>query len=281
MSRDGEMPELFQKLTPFGVPKYPLLLAVSAMVTILLFIQDIASLANLYAVGFVGAIALNIGAHAADRSIDMRKTERIFMWSTCFLLTLIEITLFVTKPDARRFAISIMAIGLVLRMFVVEYRQKQWAAKKITLRHSSLFADDMRMPLHEGAILCAVRAIGKTLDFAIEEAKQYHQPLYILFIREQKIVTTDDRSRAWVDDEEACRIFEFAKQAAPDINMKFFYVVSTSPVDTIADMAEKLHVSRLILGQPRHSLLLRLLRGNIIHEVSEKLSSEIDLIVIS
>lgn len=281
MSRDGEMPESFQILTPFGVPRYPLILSVIAIVIILLFVHDIVSLANLYAVGFVGAIATNLAVNAADQTIPLSKGERIFMWCTFCVLAAIEVTLFITKPEARRFAISIMTFGLVLRMLVVEHRQRQWAAKKVTLRHASLFTDDTRIPLHEGAILCAVRTTGKTLDFAVEEAKQHQQPLYILFIREQKIITEEDRNRTWLDDEDACHIFDYAKAKAPEVNMKFFYVVSDSPVETIVNMSEQLHVSRLILGRPRHSVVLQLLRGNIVREISEVLPPDVDLIVIS
>lgn len=281
MSRDGEMPESFQSLTPFGVPRYPLLFTVIGISAILFVIHDVAALANLYAVGFVGAIATNLGVNAVDRALPMTKGQRLLMWLTFGILILIEITLFITKPDARRFAISIMAVGLILRMWVVEYRQKKWATKKITLRHASLFTDDTRTPLHEGAILCAVRTTGKTLDFALQEAKQYHQPLYLLFIREQRIITLEDRNRTWVDDEQASSIFAYAKDHAPEVDMKFFYVVSDSPVETIVNMAQDLHASRLILGRPRHSVMLQLLRGNIVQEISEVLPPNIDLLVIS
>ena len=281
MSRDGEMPESFQTLTPFGVPRYPLLITVIGICVILFFVHDVAALANLYAVGFVGAIATNLGVNAYDKTLSMTKVERFFMWVTFVILVAIEVTLFISKPDARRFAISIMAMGLLSRMLVVEYRQRQWVDKKVKLRHASLFTDDTRVPLHEGAILCAVRSIGKTLNFALEEAKQNHQPLYLLFIREQKIITPEDRNRTWLDDEEACAIFDYAKDSASDVDMKFFYVVSDSPVETIVDMAQQLHASRLILGRPRQSVMLQLLRGNIVQEISEILPPDIDLLVIS
>lgn len=281
MSRDGEMPEAFQSLTRFGVPRYPLLFTVVAISVILFLVHDIVALANLYAVGFVGAIATNLGVNAVDRTLPMSKFERSLMWFTFAILVVIEITLFISKPEARRFAISIMTIGLILRMLVVEHRQRQWATKKVKLRHASLFTDDTRTPLHQGAILCAVRTIGKTLDFALQEAKQHHQPLYILFIREQKIITAEDRNRTWLDDDDACRIFDYAKDSASEVEIKFFYSVNDSPVETIANMAEQLHVSRVILGRPRHSAMLQFLRGNIAQEIAEVLPPEIDLLVIS
>jgi len=281
MSRDGEMPESFQILTPYGVPRYPLLLTVAAVAIILVFVHDIASLANLYAVGFVGAIATNLGANASDHTLPMTKGERVFMWCTCGIMVAIEVTLFITKPEARRFAISIMTLGLILRMLVVEHRQRQWASKKVKPRHASLYAEDEKVPLHEGAILCAVRSIGKTLDFAMEEALRNKQPLYILFIREQKIITHDDLDRTWLDDDDACRIFDYAKEKASQIDMKYFYAVSDSPVDAVVNLVRKVHASRVILGLPRHSVILQLLRGNIAREIAEALPPDVDLIVIS
>ncbi|WP_068467354.1 universal stress protein [Candidatus Protochlamydia phocaeensis] len=281
MSRDGEMPGAFQTLTPFGVPRYPLLLATIAPAIILLFVHDVASLADLYAVGFVGAIATNLGVNAYDQTLPMSRFERYFMWGTCAIMAVIELTLFVDKPNARRFAISMLTAGLILRALVIEHRQRQWATKKVKLKHASLYTDDTRVPLHQGAMLCAVRSVGKTLNFALQEAKKYEQPLYILFIREQKIITEEDRSRTWLDDEEACRIFDYAKDSSHEMVIKFFYTVSDSPVDTIVDMAERLHVSRIILGRPRHSAMLQMLRGNVVREVSEILPPEIDLLVIS
>lgn len=281
MSRDGELPEVFQKLTPFGVPQYALFLAILAPAIILVFVNDVASMANLYAVGFVGAIATNLGVNATDMTIPMTKKERILMFLAFIIMVVIEITLFFEKPEARRFAFSVMTIGLILRMLVVEHRQRQWASKKVKLRHASLFTDDTKVPLHQGAILCAVRTVGKTLNFALQEAKQRNQPLYILYIREQKVITDEDRNRIWLDDEDACRIFDFAKDFASGVDLKFFYLVSDAPVDTIVSMANQLHASQLILGRPRHSVMLQMLRGNIVQEVSDVLPPEIDLVVIS
>ncbi|WP_042280848.1 amino acid permease [Candidatus Protochlamydia sp. R18] len=281
MSRDGEMPAVFQKLNAFGVPIVPLLIATGAASFVLIFVHDVAALADLYAVGFVGAIATNLGVNAYDSTIPMSKWERSFMSLTFFVMIIIEITLLIDKPNARFFAIYIMAVGLVLRALVIEHRQKQWASKKVTLKHASLYTDDTRASLHHGAILCAVRTIGKTLNFSLQEAKKQGQPLYILFIREQKIVTDEDKNRTWLDDHEACRIFDYAKESSHEMTIKFFYVVSASPVNSIVDMAEKLQVSRVILGRPRHSTLLQMLRGNIVQEVSEVLTPNIDLLVIS
>ena len=48
------------------------------------------------------------------------------------------------------------------------------------------------------AMLCTVR-IGRTLDFALQEAKGTDRPLYVLFVREQPILAPEDRKRKWID----------------------------------------------------------------------------------
>lgn len=281
MSRDGEMPANFQKITPFGVPIFPLILATIVPICVLIFAHDMVQLAALYAVGFVGAIATNIGVNAFDKSLPIKSSERTLMYGVFVIMVVIELTLFIMKPEARRFALSVLTGGLILRALVVEQRRKKWEQRKIKPKHASLYADDTKVPLHFGAILCAVRSVGKTLHFALQEAKSYEQPLYILYVREQKVITEEDRTRTWLEDETACNIFDFAKESSHEMSIKFFYAVSDSPAHTIVEMSKDLKASRLILGRPRHSILLNMLRGNLTQEVAEVLPPEIDLLVIS
>jgi nucleotide-binding universal stress UspA family protein len=129
------------------------------------------------------------------------------------------------------------------------------------------------------AILCAVRGTGRTLDFALREARKTGSRLYLLFVREQAFMTEQDARRKWQDDEEASRVFNEAKQKAGDQQPLFAYAVSPSAADTIVDVAATLGASRLILGAPQRNALINLLRGNVIREVSNLLPEEIDLLV--
>lgn len=281
MSKDGQLPEFFQKMTRYGVPSFPLLIATLAPVAILFVLHDVAELADLYAVGFVGAIATNLGVNATDRTLPMSKTSRYFMFFTFLVMLAIEFTLFITKPSARRFAFAILSLGLILRAFVVEYRQRAWANKKVNLKHASLYKENELTPIHSGAILCAVNTVGKTLNFALLEAKKLGQPLYILFLREQRVVTEEDRSKSWLEDEEACNLFDYAQESSHEMNIKFFYAVTDSSSDTIVQTAVELKASQLMIGKPRHSPLLQIIKGNVAQEVSDKLPDEIDLLVLS
>ena len=71
MSRDGELPPRFQKLNEFGVPNLGLLVATIIPAILVLAVKDVSGLADLYAVGVVGAIATNLGACSTDRKLGL------------------------------------------------------------------------------------------------------------------------------------------------------------------------------------------------------------------
>ena len=129
-------------------------------------------------------------------------------------------------------------------------------------------------------ILCAIRGTGRTLEFALKEARETGHRLYLLFVREQPFMTEQDAKRKWQEDPEASTIFAEAKNRT-DANHSplFCYAVSPSAAETIVDVAATLGASRLILGAPKRNALINLLRGNVIREVSNSLPEEIDLIV--
>ena len=129
------------------------------------------------------------------------------------------------------------------------------------------------------AILCAIRGTGRTLDFALKEARQTRRRLYLLFVREQPFMTEQDTKRKWQEDAEASAIFVAAKQQAADMTPLFCYAVSPSAAETIVDVAATIGASRVIVGAPQRNALVNLLRGNVIREVSNSLPEEIDLLV--
>lgn len=278
LSRDGEVPRVMQKLNHFGVPVLPILVATLIPAGLVLLVSDMSGLAELYAVGVVGAIAVNLGATSTDFKLAMKKWERVLMFTTFVIMVTIELTLLVDKPRARYFAATVLAVGLVLRGIAKEWEQKR-RPQTVVSRESptetvAAFAAAERQPM-----LCAIRGIGRTLDFALEESLETGRPLYLLFVREQRVLTEEDRGRRWQDDPDASEIFTYAKEKGKDQSVSFCYAVSDSPADTIVDVAATLGVSRLILGAPKRLTLINMLRGNIITEVSKILPEDIHLLV--
>ena len=342
MARDRELPSLFRRLNNFGVPTWGLVVSTSIPLILVLVVSDLSGLAELYAVGVVGAIATNLGACSTDRKLDLKWGERLLMFLTFLVMVVIELSLFVDKPAARTFAVIVLAVGLVLRALGREQaqrgafavvlamvlalfafhdtaaavlavtvlaaglilrgllgeRQLKIQAKKaiatggdttvspgsatefgLSFRQPAAASGGASEPPGGSPLLCAVRGINKTLDFALEEARESNRPLYLLFVREQPIITSEDRKRRWRDDEEAREIFAYARTNADGAVVLPGYAVSDSPADTIVDFAATIGASRLVLGAPTRSGLVNLLRGNIIRQVSDLLPDSIHLLV--
>jgi amino acid transporter/nucleotide-binding universal stress UspA family protein len=280
MSRDRELPNIFQRLNKWGVPSAGMLLATLVPMLLVLMVKDMAGLADLYAVGVVGAIATNLGATSTDRKLSIKTWERTLMFGTFIVMAAIEISLLIDKPNARYFAVTILAVGLILRGLVQERRMKKEAApEKLRVDVAPRLHEVAAAAIGGESILCAIRGTGRTLDFALREARETGSRLYLLFVREQPFMTEQDAKRKWQEDEDASKIFEEAKQKASDQQPLFAYAVSPSAAETIVDVAATLGASRVILGAPQRSALINLLRGNVIREVSNSLPEEIDLLV--
>jgi len=73
MARDREVPKIFQRLNKWGVPSAGMLLATIVPMFLVIIVKDMSGLADLYAVGVVGAIATNLGA----TSTEDRKSTRL------------------------------------------------------------------------------------------------------------------------------------------------------------------------------------------------------------
>jgi nucleotide-binding universal stress UspA family protein len=258
-----------------------MLLATVVPMALVILVKDMAGLADLYAVGVVGAIATNLGATSTDWKLTIKPWERTLMFGTFVVMAAIEISLLVDKPNARYFAVTILAVGLVLRGLVQERRMKresrESAASSVQLsptngeRASDFAAAE--------SILCAIRGTGRTLDFALREARETGRRLYLLFVREQRFMTEQDAKRKWQEDPEAAATFASAKEKAGDHPPFCCYAVSESAAPTIVDIAATLGASRLILGAPKRNALVNILRGNVVREVSDLLPEDIDLIV--
>jgi amino acid transporter len=284
MSRDRELPANFERLNRFGVPSVGLIVAAVVPAVLVVSVKDVAGLADLYAVGVVGAIATNLGATSTDKKLGLAQWERGLMFCTFLVMSAIEISLFIDKPNARLFAASILVVGLILRGLVAERAQKkavltgETRPEALVSGAAPVFRSN-ETDISGPPLLCAVRGIGRTLDFALEEAKDRQRALYLLFIREQPVMAPGDRKRKWTDDEEARAIFSYANERSKGLTVLPCYAVSDSAADTIVDIAATVGASHLIVGAPQRSMIVNLLRGNIIRNISNLLPEEIHLLV--
>jgi amino acid transporter/nucleotide-binding universal stress UspA family protein len=312
MARDQEVPPIFAKLNSFGVPNAGLFFAVVVPAGLVIAVSDMSGLADLYAVGVVGAIAVNLGATSTDMKLDLKKFERGVMLITALIMTAIEFSLFIDKPNARIFAFTVLAIGLVLRGLAKESSErKAKAAQEAALQAAVLAMENTggistptsleqtpaaameKIPaatgtaaspspapkIYNGPILVAVRGKGRTLDFAVKEAAENGQPLYVLFVREQPVIAPGDRKKKWNEDKQARETFESLRDKGLGETIIPCYAVSDAPAHTIADLASTIGAERVLLGAPQRNTLVHMLRGNIIREVASLLPDDIYLLV--
>src|SRR5256886_3340878 len=101
MSRDRELPNIFQRLNKWGVPSAGMLLATLVPMLLVIVVKDMSGLADLYAVGVVGAIATNLGATSTDRKLSIKTWARTLMFGTFLVMAAIEMSLLIDKPNAR------------------------------------------------------------------------------------------------------------------------------------------------------------------------------------
>src|SRR5438552_2523453 len=110
MSRDGEMPPVLQKLNGFGAPWIGAIIATAAPALILLFAHDLETLASLYAIGVVGAVAINCSLCAFHPRLR-KLWRKVAMAALGTLLVAIWITLAFTKVHALIFVCIVLAVG--------------------------------------------------------------------------------------------------------------------------------------------------------------------------
>jgi amino acid transporter len=114
MSRDGELPTVFQRLNRFGVPWVPAAVATAVPCLVLVASHDLEHLAALYAIGVVGAVAINVTLVSAHPRLH-RTWRRAAALGLGALLACIWATLAVTKLHALAFVGVVLAVGLTAR----------------------------------------------------------------------------------------------------------------------------------------------------------------------
>ena len=117
LARDGEMPRSFARLNSHGMPIWPIVIATALPTLVVTFSRNQMTLMELYAIGVVGAIAVNLGSCAINRHLKVLWYKRGTMALTFVILLAVELTLAKTKPNALFFVVCIVLAGLSLRAF--------------------------------------------------------------------------------------------------------------------------------------------------------------------
>src|SRR5213592_1219173 len=288
LARDGEMPRPFARLNSHGVPWLPLFIAALVPALVVAFSPDQQSLMELYAIGVVGAITVNLGSCAFNKNLKILWYERGLMAVTFVVLFAVEMTLAKTKPNALFFIVCILISGFTLRGVA----QRHAGLRTITVSREVAAAvapesmPDFRINLSPGqAILVAARGITPVLRFALEEARLRKGTLYVLFVKELAValpgpLDSTERPR-WQDDPQAgkimCAMLEQGRQN--EVQVIPLYAISENPASSILDLSATLGIDILMLGSPHRNKLVSLLKGNVVTEVARNLPENIQLVI--
>lgn len=288
LARDGEMPRTFARLNPHGVPWVPMIIATALPLLVVAFSPDQISLMELYAIGVVGAITVNLGSCLFNKSLKLNWREVSLMAVTFVVLFAVEITLAKTKPNALFFICCILGVGLGLRA----YAQKRAGLQTLTVSREVAAAvapesiASLKVNLNPGqTILVAARGLTQVLRFALEEARLRQGALYVLYVKELAValpgpVQNLERPR-WQDDPEAARIMYGMLELGRENSVQVVpvYTISDNPAATILDLAATLGIDLLVLGTPHRTRLVSLLKGNVVTEVARSLPDNIQLLI--
>lgn len=288
MARDGEMPRTFAKLNFFGVPRIPLAIAVLLPLVVTAFAADLEALAGLYAIGVVGAIAVNLGSCAFNKGLPLKWYERGTMSVTFFVLVAVELTVAKIRPDALFFACCVLGLGLALR----SWSQRRAGLRTLTVTEEIAAAvapetrPDFRLNLTPGqTILVAARGLNPVLRFALEEARLRQGTLYVLYVKELAVTFSgpvgSSEAPRWQDDKRAREIMYgmLALGRENTVTVVPLYAVSDDPAGTILDLSATLGIDILMLGASHRRTLVGLLKGNVVTEVANDLPENIQLVI--
>lgn len=276
MAVDEELPVELRRLNKHGVPILPLIIGTALPVTVLLLVNDVLTLAQLYAIGVVGAVLINVGSTATDRSVSLSPYIRWSMTASAVILLLVELSIAVEKPKATIFAATILAVGLAARAIATRRR----ALVQVQPAAAPLSPPAMRRRHRKAPAVKFVVAMKdrseRLLRFAIEEAKVRDAMLVVLRIKEIAVGALPQMLFMQSNGEEH-RIGEICE--ASGINYQIISIPSNEVGYTIVEQAALFGADRVILGATHRTVLEKALKGNVVRSVGSLLPEEIQLII--
>jgi amino acid transporter len=282
MSRDGELPAMFQKLNRFGVPWLPAVIATLVPCLVLVISHDLEHLAALYAIGVVGAVSINITLCSLHPRLRRMRRKVPMLMLGVFLLG-IWVTLAFTKPHALVFVIIVMAVGLGARALT------KWWARMRGVR-ISLLRQAIVEQLPEGAMAMPKVLIGTygNDEFgpaALEVARRREALLVVCFIRQVNLSYKYDGEAKLTIDTDAAAQKTFARflelghaAAAPVLPV---YDVGPDAAVLLAETAAIYGCDRVLIGTSRQGRLYRLIKGHFQRRLEALLPPEIPVQVIA
>jgi nucleotide-binding universal stress UspA family protein len=282
MSRDRELPEPFSQLNSYGVPRYCLMVACGLPAIVCIIARDVQTLATLYAIGVVGAIAINLGSCAYNRALQIIKPARVGLWVLAVVMGLIWLTIAGTNWPALLFLTVIVAGGMTLRTLTKWVPVPAPAAAAVPAAPAEERPPLLPFDPGKGRILVATRSNVNLLRFAFDEARRRDANLFVLYVRDIAVLFGgQEHPLTPEEDTEASALFGAADELAREyrVPLQEIYCISHDPADVILDFSATYAADLVILGVSRRAGVMRALRGDVIAGVADNLPAESTLLI--
>lgn len=281
MARDGELPRFMVRLNNFGVPWVPALVAMGVPVLVLIISHDLDALAALYAIGVIGAVAINVTLCSIHPRLRKAK-RKVPMMVLGIVLLAIWVTLAFVKVQALKFVAVVMIVGLTAR-WLNKYLANRKGPQLSLLRQAiadQLTPENMAKP----RVLIGTYGSDSLAGVALAEAKSTGAALVVCFIRQVTLsYKYDGQERLGIDSDLAAqRTFTRFLDLGHQVGVPVLPVYDTGPdaAELIAEQAAIQGCERVLIGSSRHGALYHLVKGHFQQRLEDILPPEIPVKVL-
>jgi amino acid transporter/nucleotide-binding universal stress UspA family protein len=284
MAHDRELPRILTRLNYSGVPWVGLLIACVMPMMLLMVSADPKALGELYAIGVVGAITINVLSCAATRALAIGRWERRGLWTLGALMALIEVTIVVAKPNATAFA-AVLIGGVLGTRWAVRARERRRAEVPLPVPETGWLSEIERAPIEIAAgkprIMLAARGRSQA-EFAVDMARKRGAVLFAIYVRTLRLIDMAPGTVPRVqDDPQALEALGTAAVLARRHGVPFvpIYVSSPEIAEEILDYTVTYGCDTLIMGKSARRAFWRKVEGDVVVNVAKNLPSEVALIM--
>jgi amino acid transporter len=279
MARDGELPTVLVKLNRFGVPWMAALMASCVPIVVLFISHDLDSLAALYAIGVVGAVAINITLCAVHPRLR-KAYRRIPMAILAVVLLAIWVTVAYQKHAALVFVSIILVLGLSARQL------NKWLAgrkgPKISLLRQAIMEQLGGGALERPRVLLGTYGSDLLARSALEDCKRNGSTLVVCFIRSITLSYKWNSALTMESDVSALRTFAKFLDVGHELGVPVLpiYDSGSDAAELMAEAAALSGCSKVLIGTSRHGTVYHLLKGSFQQKLEALLPPDIKVEVI-
>lgn len=283
LAQDGELPRALTKLNYSGVPWLALIAAVILPAGVLVVVHDDKALGELYAIGVVGAIAISFLCVAWDKGLPVGKVERIALWIMGGIMTAIELTIIVAKPNATIFASSVVGSVLIARFFAKAATKRREESTLPTPQFgwlAEIKAAQTNIGKPGPRIMLAARGRDNAV-YAVDMARKRGAVLFAIYVRTLRVLDVQPGQAPRIENDAPAQealgtIAVLAKEAR--VPFVPIYVSSAEIAEEILDFTVTFGCDTLIMGKTRRGFFSRALAGDVLSKIAATLPEGIELI---